>query len=111
MLVLLFFANYMGCVCVRMLNHFSCEVPLYDPMDCSPPGSSVHEILQARIQGGLLCLLPDSLPNLLTESLFPASSALQVDSLPLSHQGSINYMGHKVVSSVQFSRLVVSDSL
>ena len=22
---------------------------LYDPMDCSPPGSSVHEILQARI--------------------------------------------------------------
>ena len=22
---------------------------LYDPMDCSPPGSSVHGILQARI--------------------------------------------------------------
>ena len=22
---------------------------LWDPMDCSPPGSSVHEILQARI--------------------------------------------------------------
>ena len=22
---------------------------LYNPMDCSPPGSSVHEILQARI--------------------------------------------------------------
>ena len=22
---------------------------LCDPMDCSPPGSSVHEILQARI--------------------------------------------------------------
>ena len=22
---------------------------LYDPMDCNPPGSSVHEILQARI--------------------------------------------------------------
>ena len=25
------------------------HVGLCDPMDCSPPGSSVHEILQARI--------------------------------------------------------------
>ena len=25
-----------------------CLTP-YDPMDCSPPGSSAHEILQARI--------------------------------------------------------------
>ena len=25
--------------------------PLCDPMDCSPPGSSVHRIFQARILG------------------------------------------------------------
>ena len=25
------------------------HVTLCDPVDCSPPGSSVHEILQARI--------------------------------------------------------------
>ena len=31
-----------------MLSHFSC-VWLCSPMDWSPPGSSVHEILQARI--------------------------------------------------------------
>ena len=31
-----------------MLSHFS-HVQLCDPMDCSPPGSSVHGILQARI--------------------------------------------------------------
>ena len=30
-----------------LLSHFSC-VTLCDPMDCSPPGSSVHGILQAR---------------------------------------------------------------
>ena len=42
------------CVCVytRMpmcaLSHFS-RVWLPDPMDCSPPGSSTHGILQARI--------------------------------------------------------------
>ena len=33
---------------VCMLSHFS-HVRLCNPMDCSPPGSSVHEILQARI--------------------------------------------------------------
>ena len=32
---------------VSMLSHFRI-VPLYDPKDCSLPGSSVHEISQAR---------------------------------------------------------------
>ena len=31
-----------------ILNHFSCLTPC-ELMDCSPPSSSVHEILQARI--------------------------------------------------------------
>ena len=34
-----------------------------DPMDCSPPGSSVHGIFQARILGGLPCAPPGHLPN------------------------------------------------
>ena len=33
------------CVCVQLC------LPLCDPVDCSPPGSSVHEIFQARILG------------------------------------------------------------
>ena len=33
---------------VRVLVTQSCPT-LCDPMDCSPPGSSVHRILQARI--------------------------------------------------------------
>ena len=44
------------------------------PMDNSPPGSSVHVILQARILERVACQ--------------PMSPALQVDSLLLSHQGS-----------------------
>ena len=36
------------CVLACMLSHF-CHVWLCDPMDCSPPGSSVHGILQTRI--------------------------------------------------------------
>ena len=39
-----YFLNYQLCVCAR-----SC-LTLCDPMDCSPPGSSVHGILQARIR-------------------------------------------------------------
>ena len=35
------------CVCVCLVTQ-SCPT-LCDPMDCSPPGSSVHGILQARI--------------------------------------------------------------
>ena len=36
----------MVCMCVKLLQ--SCPT-LYDPMDCSLPGFSVHGILQARI--------------------------------------------------------------
>ena len=36
-----------GCACALSLR--LCPT-LWDPMDCSPPGSSVHGILQARIQ-------------------------------------------------------------
>ena len=35
-----------SCMCAKSLQ--SC-LTLYDPMDCSPPGSSVHGILQAKI--------------------------------------------------------------
>ena len=39
------------CVCARahMHMHALSGVQLCDPMDCSPPGFSVHGILQARI--------------------------------------------------------------
>ena len=36
------------CVCMYAKSLQSC-LTLCDPMDCSPPGSSVHGILQARI--------------------------------------------------------------
>ena len=36
---------------------------LWGPMDCSPPGSSVHRILQAKIQEWVHSLLQDILPT------------------------------------------------
>ena len=36
--------------CIYMQTQsFQSSLTLYDPMDCSPPGSSVHETFQARI--------------------------------------------------------------
>ena len=48
-------------------------------MNCSPPGSSVYEIFQARILSGLPFPSPGDLPDPGIEPGFPA---LQADSLP-----------------------------
>ena len=55
-----------------------------DPKDCSPPGSSVHGILQARILEWVVCPLPGDLPD---PGIEPRSPALQVDSLPSEPPG------------------------
>ena len=58
---------------------------LCDPMDCSPPGSSIHGILQARKLEWVVIPFAMVSSQLRDEQAFPA---LQADSLPLSHQGS-----------------------
>ena len=40
--------KYLWCVKVKVKVAQSCQTP-WDPMDCSPPGSSVLGILQARL--------------------------------------------------------------
>ena len=67
-------------ICKNML--FSCSVmSLCNPMDCSLPVSSVHEISQARILEQVAISFPTQTLNLLLLHW-------QGDSLPLSHQGS-----------------------
>ena len=53
-------------------------------MDCSPPGSSVHGILQARILEWLPFPSPGDLPN---PGIKPRSPAWQADSSPIELQG------------------------
>ena len=55
--------------CVQLLQ--SCP-PLYDPMACSPPGSSVYGISQARIRSGLPSPSLGDLPDLGIEPKSPA---------------------------------------
>ena len=49
-------------------------------MDCSPPGSSVREILQARILEQVAIPSPGDLSD---PGIEPGSPVLQADSLPL----------------------------
>ena len=57
-----------------------------DPMCCSPPGSSVHGILQARILEWVAIPFSRGSPD---PGVKPGSPALQADSLPSEPQGSL----------------------
>ena len=67
-----------------MLLVQSCQT-LCDPIDCSPPGFSVHGILQARILEWVAISSPE---DLLDPGIKPWSPALQADSLLFEIQGS-----------------------
>ena len=64
------------------------------PMDCSPPVFLCLWDFPGKKWSGLLLRSPRDLPDPGTE---PVPPALQVDSLPLSHQGSPNDGIKKIV--------------
>ena len=66
--------------------------PLFDPLDYSPPGSSVHEIFQARVLERLLFPSPSD-PGI--EPRSPVSPSLQVDLLPAEPSGK-SRKGHSI---------------
>ena len=72
------------CLKMKVLIIWICPT-LCDPMNCSPPGSSVHGILQARILEWVVIPFSRGSSWPRTE---PGSPALQTDFYPLSHQGS-----------------------
>ena len=75
--------------CMRCMLLCCCLVAQHvwlfgDPMDCGPPGSSVHGILQARRVEWVAFPPPGNLPD---PGIEPTSPVLQVDSLPLESLG------------------------
>ena len=71
---------------VKVLVAQSC-LTLCDPVHCSPPGSSVHGILQARILEQVAFPSPEDLPDPEIKSMSPE---LQADTLPSEPQGIFN---------------------
>ena len=71
---------YSKVVCAQLLSH------VWDPMDCGLPGSSVHEIFQARIlEWVAISSCRGSSPH---PGFKLTSPLLQADSLLLSYLGS-----------------------
>ena len=63
----------------------SCPI-ICDPMGCSPPGSFICEIFQARILKWVAISSSRHFPD---PKIKPAFPAVLVDSLPLSHLGNL----------------------
>ena len=81
------------CVCALMLSHSA--VFLCDPVDCSPPGSSVHGIFPGK-DIGVRC-------HSLLQGIFP-TQGLNPRLLPLLHwQLDSSPLSHPATSSVQCS--------
>ena len=75
---------YFACVHAKLPQSFS---TLCDSMDCSPPGSSVNGILQARILERVAIPSPGHLPDSGTEPLSLMPPALVGRLLPLVPPG------------------------
>ena len=69
------------CTCAKSLQ--LCQT-LCDPMNCSPPGSSVHGILQAEYWSELPTPSPGYLPD---PGIEPRSPTLQADALTAAPPG------------------------
>ena len=64
------------CVCVCVCKSLQLCLTLCDPINCSPPGSPVHGILQARILGYHALIWVICLPNSGIKPAFFMSPAL-----------------------------------
>ena len=82
--LLKFYFDICSCVCAKLLQ--LCPT-LGNPMNCSPPGSSVCGILQEEYWSRLSCPPPGNLPNREIEPTSPESPALQENSLPTEPPG------------------------
>ena len=83
---------------------------LGDPMDGSPPGSSVHGILQARILEWVVIPFSGDLPH---PQIEPRSPALQADALPSEPPGKVKEESEKssLNSTFQKTKIMASSAI
>ena len=79
--MLTLFLSVLNHACVHAQSLQLCPT-LCDPMDCSPPGSSVHGFPRQEHWNQLPFSSPWDLPDPGIKLIPPVSPALQVDSLP-----------------------------
>ena len=68
-----------GDICIKPSEVAQSCLTLCDPVDCSPPGSSIHGIFQARVLEWVAISFSRDLPD---PGIEPRSPAFQADALP-----------------------------
>ena len=91
-------------LCCCSLVSKSC-LTVWDTMGCTPPGSSVHGILQARILEWFAISFPRDLPNPGMESAYTALAG----SLPLRHLGSWISTQVSCIAGKFFTYFIIND--
>ena len=96
----LWFPHEEMCVCANSLH--SCLTPC-NPMDCSPPGSSVHGILQARILEWV-AVPSTSMSNEANSNTYTTTLRVLVAQLCMTLCDPMDYIAHQGLLSMEFSR-------
>ena len=73
--------SYFCCLCIYVISVAQSYLTLCNPMDCSPPGSSIHGIFQARVLEWVaiffsilyivVCICQSQSPNLSSSPFIP----------------------------------------
>ena len=88
--------------CVHVSSAAESYLTLCDPVDCSPPGSSLHGISQARILQWVAFLLQGIAP---TQGLNQCLVHWKTDSLPL------NRLGNPVLPIIKYLLVISTQSI
>ena len=72
------------------------RVELCNPVDCSPPGPSVHGILQARILEWVAVSSPEDIPNSEIKSMSPVLAGRFLTTEPPGEAHDSNLMRSKI---------------
>ena len=92
------------CVCVCLCSVAQLCPTLCNPMDCSLPGSSIHEILPARTLEWVAISFSRRSSQLKDQTHISYTPALQVESLLLSDQGNLLLFKFPCLSLVSAKR-------
>ena len=91
-----------ACVHTKSLQSY---LTLCNPMDCSPPGSSVHGFSRPEYWTGLPCLPLGDLPDPDIQPTSLTSPALQADSLPLVPTAFL-YASKRIIDKLKKNNLI-----
>ena len=87
---------------VFMCMHTQSFPTVSDPMDCSPPDSSVHGISRQEYWSRLPFPSPGDLPDPKIEPVSPVSLLLwQVDCLPLNKQRKTSFLNKLIFTEIR----------